>query len=244
MNTNWSTPKTNIVAGINDLRKALASGQNARLIRLRNEDCAYPIKEKKEDENFRNYEFRINYLSTVDEIRNSTSMSDIEKTLTLNFKICYGTPKAVAHYYATGKVSADNFFNDMGVAHLVRVKDMIEYLETNGDSERAEMFRAQYFGDEQNNRHFWDFYQYKYGSPWLAKHFKRKLWVVELLDKDEPRPIPWLIHIMNALMYPLKYIPIRSILKMPEYTSYTFRIGDTVHGFSVEFQIPKKFSFN
>jgi hypothetical protein len=59
MNTNWSSPKTNIIAGINDLRKCLADGYKARLIRLENEKCAYPIKKKKKDQDFRNYKFAI-----------------------------------------------------------------------------------------------------------------------------------------------------------------------------------------
>ena len=56
-NTNWTSPKTNIFAGINDLRRALASGYKAKLIRAYNEQCEYPIKEKLENRDFRNYEF-------------------------------------------------------------------------------------------------------------------------------------------------------------------------------------------
>ena len=43
-NTNWSKPRTNIISGLNCLRGALASGENARLERRWNKDCAYPIR--------------------------------------------------------------------------------------------------------------------------------------------------------------------------------------------------------
>ena len=46
MKTNWSSPKTNIFAAMQDLRKCLASGNKARLIRARNEDCECPIRVK------------------------------------------------------------------------------------------------------------------------------------------------------------------------------------------------------
>jgi hypothetical protein len=55
--------------------------------------------------------------------------------------------------------------------------------------------------------------------------------------------VPIAVHVLNVLAYPLKFIPERSVLRMPEYTLYDFRIGAVTHGFKIEFQIPKKFSF-
>lgn len=245
MNTNWSSPKTNIIAGLNDLRKALASGQNAVLVKARNEDCAYPIRVKKHDTDFRNYEFNVGYMQTRSEILRDKNMDDFHKYLTLNFKACHGTPDAINRYYESGCLSKDNF-KGMGTCHLVKVEDMVRWLLVTGDTERAEMFKKQYLSDDMcNDRHFWDFYRYKHGSQFAPKHFKTKLWVVELLGDNQPKAkTPVLVKIMNALMYPLKYIPRRSVLKMNDYTNYTFRIGDVVHGFAIEFQIPKKFSFN
>lgn len=245
MNTNWSSPTTNILAAMMLLRRALASGMNARLVKARNEDCAYPIKEKHVDEDFRNYEFRIGYQSTRQDIYNDTSMSEMEKYLSLEFKACFGTEEAVQHYYETGLLSPDNF-KGMGRSHLVKIRDMIAFLIATGDTERAEMFKHQYFTEEgAQERHFYDFYRYKHGSPWAIKSFRRKLWVVELLGDDQPKAkIPVLVKILNVVLYPLKYIPRRSVLRMPEYTNYTFRVGDVTNGFAIEFQIPKKFSFN
>ncbi len=244
-NTNWSSPKTNALAGINCLRKALASGENARLVRARNEDCAYPIKVKQHDTDFRNYEFGYGYMTTRDGILNDKSMSDFEKFLTLNYKNCYGTEEAMTRYYESGCLSPDNF-KGIGRSHLVKVKDMVMWLMVTGDTERAEMFKKQYLtGETANQKHFWDSYRYKHGSQWQVKKFRRKLWVVELLGDDEPKQrIPVLVHVLNALAYPLKWIPTKNVLRMDEYKCITFRWGSVVNGFSIEFQIPKKFSLN
>jgi hypothetical protein len=249
MNTNWSSPKRNIFAALLLLRSALASGQNARLIKLRNEDCAYPIKEKHVDEDWRNYEFSSGHLSTREDIYNNTSMSEMEKYLSLEFKTCYGTEEAVNRYYETGLLSPDNF-KGMGRSHLVKVRDMITFLLATDDKDRAEMFKHQYFTEEGGReRHFYDFYRYKHGSPWAIKKFRRKLWVVELLGEDEQRArIPVALKIMNVILSPvffiMKWIPRRSVLKMDKYKVVTFRVGDVTNGLAVEFHIPRNFSFN
>ena len=130
-NTNWTSPKTNIIAGMNALRGALAAGENAKLERYWNQDCAYPIR--------------------------------VNRNL-----------------------------------------------------------------------------------PWkeqVSKVFKHKVWVVVLYYNHKPFKAPFLVHVLNVLAYPLKFIPRRSVLRMDEYTNVTYRVGDVIHGFSVEFQIPKKFKF-
>lgn len=246
MNTNWSTPKTNAVAAILDLRKALASGHKARLVRARNEDCEYPIKLKKANQDFRNWEFGFGTISTRRDISKASNMDEFEKYLSLNYKACYGAPEAVERYYKTGKLSADNF-KGMGMSHLVKVEDMIIFYKLIGNTELAEMYGFQYYNDKTgDDRHFFDFFRLKRGeSKYTVKHFRRKLWVVELLGKADDKPrIPWLIAVLNVVLYPLKYIPRRSVLRMDDYTNYTYRIGGVMNGFSVEFQIPKKFGFN
>lgn len=245
MNTNWSSPKTNIISGMLDLRKALACGYNARLVRARNENCTYPIKVNKVDEDFRNYEFSSGYMSTREEIVNSKNLTDVQKALTLSFKTCYGTPEAVKRYYETGELSEDNF-RGTGTSHLVHVKDKIDFLTATGDTERAEMFSKQYItGETANERHLWDFYRYKHDSPWAVKYYRHKLWVVELLKDDQPKlQVPVLISILNVVLFPLKYVPRKLVLKMDNYTNYTFRLGDVINGFSIEFHVPRKFGFN
>lgn len=246
--TNWSSPKKNIIAGINDLRRALASGCKAKLIRALNEECEYPIRVKEPDKNFRHYTHSIGYASTVNRIMADPNLNEFEKQLSLNYVDCFGTEEAVKRYYETGICSKDNL-NGMGRAHLVNVDDLINCLEAAGDKQRAEMYRRQYRNpDYQDVSHFFDFYRYDAGCPYSIKKFKTKLWVVVLLGEKETQPklpvLTWiLIALINILVYPLKYVPRKSVLRMPEYTLYSFRIGAVVHGYEIEFQIPKKFSF-
>lgn len=243
MNTNWSSPKTNIFAALMSLKNALNSGFNARLIKMRNEDCDYPIKTKHVDEDFRNYEFNVGLNKTRQEVIDDTNMSDFHKYLTLNYKTCYGTEKAMNRYYETGELSIDNF-KTMGRSHLVNVDDIIRFFSCHPDKkqqERAKDLIYQYKSAHGLHRStFYDFFKYKHGSPWAVKKFKRKVWVVELLDGKLTK-IPAAIKILNVISYPLKFIPKKSVLKMDEYTNYSFRIGDVVHGYEIQFQIPKKF---
>jgi len=247
MNTNWSTPTTNIFSAMNALKSALAAGRNARLIKLKNEDCAYPIKishKHKMDMDFRQYKFWNGTLQTRESIANDTNKSDFEKYLSANYKACYGTQEAMDRYYNEGLLSPDNF-KGMGVCHLVKVEDMIRFFVSTGDQEHADIFKH-YLTSEPDERHFYDnFTLIKREDSYTIKKFKRKLWVVELLDKDnEPKAkIPLMVKLLNIILYPLKFIPKKRVLRMLDYTNYNFRIGGVINGFSIEIQIPKKFSF-
>jgi hypothetical protein len=83
-------------------------------------------------------------------------------------------------------------------------------------------------------------------APWdkqITKEFKHRVWVVVLYYNHPRYRAPLMVKALNVLLYPLKYWPEKSVLRMPEYKCVTFRVGSVVNGFSVEFQIPKKFSF-
>jgi hypothetical protein len=246
--TNWSSPNTNIFAGINDLRKALASGENAVLLKEYNENCLYPIRIKKEQD-FRQYKFSYGTMSTRKRIIEDNCLSEFDKHLSLNYTNCYGTPEAVDVYYTTGVLSKDNI-KTMGRSHLVKVTDLIKLLNDMGETERANLFYDQYIwsakGSEEK-KHIFDFFKTDYNNIWGMKKFKQKLWVVEIHDKKVKLNLPTyqkvLIKIFNAVLHPLKYIPRKSSLRMEDYTIYTFRVGDVINGFSIQIQIPKKFSF-
>lgn len=249
MNTNWTTPKRNFFAGLNDLRNALASGMNARLVRVRNEDCTYPIKVRNHDLDFKCYEFSVGYASTRQKIEADPNMSDMEKQLSLNYIKAFGTPEAMDTYYKTGVVSADNF-NGIGTCHLVKASDYINYLKQtnykpNANNELIHMYEHQYMDEQYTGSHFFDFFRLKKEHGyWNVKTFKRKVWVVELLTRYEPKRVPFLVKLMNVVVYPFKYVPRKSVLRMDNYKCVTFRIGAVINGLSVEFHIPKKFSFN
>jgi hypothetical protein len=176
-------------------------------------------------------------------------MSEFMKQLSLNYVTIYGTEEAMKKYYETGVLSADND-KGYGRSHLVNVDDYIKWLEidnceSGGHVERAKMYRMQYRSPKHvhDNSNIFNFYRYKHGSQYATKKFKRKLWVVATVDKKEKVKIPVMVHVLNVLLYPAKFIPRKSVLRMPEYTNYTFRVGGVTNGYSVEFQIPKKFSF-
>ena len=99
--TTWTSPKTNMIAAANDLRGCLASGHKARLIRIFNEDCMHPILLDKNElsKDFKEYEFSIGTLRTKAEIIADTSMSEFEKTLSLEYHACFGNADAVDKYY-------------------------------------------------------------------------------------------------------------------------------------------------
>ncbi|MDZ7785960.1 MAG: hypothetical protein U5L95_02455 [Candidatus Saccharibacteria bacterium] len=143
INTNWDSPKTNILAATLSLRKALAAGCNARLIREYNEDCEHPIRTKEHDKDFRNYEFLVGYVRTRSDILRDQDMSHFEKYLALNYKTCYGTHEAMQRYYTTGKLSADNL-KGMGRPHLVKVEDLIMFYVLINNKDLAEQYKQQY----------------------------------------------------------------------------------------------------
>jgi hypothetical protein len=248
--TNWSSPKTNIIAAVNDLRKCIASGHKARLIRALNEECEFPILLSKDEmsQDFRDYDFSIGTLRTKQEIRDDSSMSEFEKYLSLNYKANFGSAEAVEEYYATGKVTKANFFG-MGRSHLVKVSDIIEFLQRSNDPKDKEYARMWYhYVDNTDERHFYDTFRLKSKQQRQTKKFNHKLWVVQMIDSETEQPalslgVRILMSIITTLVYPLKYVPRKSVLKMGDYTVYMYRIGGVSNGYCFEFQIPKKFSF-
>jgi len=249
MNTNWTTPKTNIIAGMNDLRHALASGQNARLVRAYNKDCAFPIKVEntKVINDFRLYTCSYGIPTSITRIKADTNLSEFEKYLSLNYLSVFGSAEARDHYYATGELSKDNFRN-MGCNHLVHVDDYIKFKLSIGEPDMANMYTRQYRSPEHVNDVvcFFNYFQLKTPQErYLIKDIKRKVWVVEMLDDNEPKAdVPVLVHILNFVLYPLKYIPRKSVLQMPDYKVVTYRVGAVTNGLSIDIHVPKKFSFN
>ncbi len=246
--TNWSQPHTNVFKAIKSLQRALAAGQNARLVRMRNEDCEHPIMAEKADKDFRNYKFTSGTLQTRQGIQEDQHKTDFQKYLALNYRTCYGTQEALDRYYKKGLLSPDNF-KGVGVSHLVHVKDLIRFHQVIGDRDYAEMFRLQYYDERTaNEKHFFDNYVSLEGSEYAPKKFRRKLWTVVLYHgHDVKKYMPAMRGWMKFTMWiqkPLKYIPQKSVLRMADYRCVTYRVGDVTNGFSIEFHIPKKFGFN
>lgn len=250
-NTHWSSPHTNIFAGLMSLRQALASGQNAELIRLNNEDCQHPIlyKEDPKAVDFRAYKFNIGFPSTYNKILADTS-TPWNQELTLNYTSVYGTQEAMDTYYKTGVLSSDNS-KGMGRNHLVKVDDLIEFYSKQPDAwskGRATQLYSQYRDPATRDKQFfYDFFSKEHGNEWQVRKFKHKLWVVNMLDDKQPRVTPLALRILNILIEPLmfimKYTPRKDVLNMKEYKLTTYRVGGITNGFSIQFHTPKKFSF-
>jgi hypothetical protein len=179
-------------------------------------------------------------------------LSEFEKYLSLNYHACFGAEEAIKQYYETGILSKGNF-QGMGRSHLVKVSDMIEYLLRSKDPKDKEYAKLwSHYSDQQDIRHFYDTFRLKSAQYRTPKHFNHKLYAIEMLDKDMPVSdvkalTPWYIRALMAMItmiiIPLRYIPEKSVMRMPESTYYTLRIGSVFNGYSIEIQIPKKFSF-
>jgi hypothetical protein len=248
--TTWTSPKTNIIAAVNDLRKCLASGYKARLIKISNEDCEHPILLDKDElsKDFREYKFSIGTLRTRAEIKADTSMSEFEKELSLEYHACFGEEDAVKRYYETGVLSKGNF-NGMGKSHLVKVSDMVDYLKRSDDKKDQEYAKLwAHYSDELDTRHFYDTFRLKSAQYRTPKVFKHKLWVVEMITEDtevyiQPVLISVLLFLIKIIVYPMKFIPSKYVLEMGDYKVVNFRVGAVTNGYSIDIHIPKKFSF-
>ena len=185
MNTNWSKPTRNVFKAIHQLRNALAAGYRAKLIRLRNQDCMHPIRNKKANTDFRNYEFQIGLTKSYQGIIDDPDMSCFEKHLSLNYITRYGSQDAVEQYYSTGQLTADNDMG-MGRSHLVHIQDYIDYLKDSNQHQWASQFSRHYnpANAYTGEVHWFCFYRYKHGSPYTIRNFRFKLWVVELLKTE------------------------------------------------------------
>ena len=243
MKTNWTTPKRNIFAALRDLRKALAAGRRAILMRIRNTDAEYPIKERNVSKDFRDFEFQHGYAASRDSINARTDLSDFEKHLALNYHTCYGTPEAREHYYKTGQLQPDND-KGVGTSHLVQVADLVTFLDGEGQHSRANMFRRQYLTPGYDSIcHLYQFYRLKRDIDyWNIPDLK--VWAIVTLDADEKASTGPLLLILNFVLKPLKYVPEKSVLDMGDYKNVTYRVGSVMNGLAVEFHIPKKFSFD
>jgi hypothetical protein len=244
---NYSTPKRSFIGGVNDLRQCLAYGLKGRLIRAKNEDCNFPITEKNKNNNFRCYNLSHSVPSTYNEILNNKNYNEFEKHLSLNYIHNYGTKEAVEAYYKDGILTKDNFLG-VGVSHLVNVDDAIKFFISINDEWADNLTLIYRTPSTRDERHWFSFFQLKNGyHKYNIKHFKHKVWIVEMLNEKQSVELPVLhsvlIKILNTVLYPLKYIPTKRVLRMDKYTQYAFRIGSVFNGYEIQFQIPKKFSF-
>lgn len=157
----------------------------------------------------------------------------------INYCGVFGTDEAIKNYRETGKFTKDNI-KGIGRWYIAKRQDVINYLIKDGDEDRAACFDL-----NNSQKHFVDNFHIKPECDRTPKKFKSKLWVVEMLKDSEPKTkTPLLVKLITVAVYPLKWIPRKRTLNMGNYKTVKYQWGDVINGFSVEFHIPKKFSFN
>jgi hypothetical protein len=244
-----------LFAAILDLRNCLSRGFKAEIVREWNADCDHPLYNiPKEVTDFRKWTGNGASMYTRQEIEDSNIYSDFEKHLMLNYHTLFGTQESVDHYYKTGELSKGNILG-VGKCHLVKVTDLVDFLIKLGDptdKTRIDIFTKQYITQETAwSNQFYDNVKLINPNGREKRVFKHKLWAVNVLGRHNdqavqppiPKHVNVLLHIINVLVIPFKYIPTRSVLKMTKYTLITYRVGGVTNGYSVQFQVPKKFGF-
>ena len=66
---------------------------------------------------------------------------------------------------------------------------------------------------------------------------------VVVFSSEPLTKVPLWVKTISTIIYPFRFIPELSVLRMENYTLYKFRVGSVFNGYSIELQIPKKFSF-
>ena len=217
-----------------DLANALKTN-NATLIKAFNGECNYPINVLNKNLTVSDYISSGSSYLSIKDIDDNKNLTPLEKDIKINYIILFGTQKGIDNYKKSGILTKEND-KGMGISHIVKRQDYIDYLNEIGEFDRADLFKKK---DINKVEFFIDVYTTK---KYVKKEFNRKLWVVQL--KDKKTPIPFLVKLINIITTPLKYIPTRSVLRMEDYKNVTYTVGGVTNGYSIEFQIPKKFGFN
>ena len=227
--TSWSQVTFNPFIAFLNLISCLRSGHNAWIERQENGKQDFPLTEKNPDLYDIKYWkssgafFSPDWQKEKQRIEQDTNMHPFQKKLKLEYTTAFGTEEEYQHYLKTGEVK----FRGMGKQYFVKYDDLIKTRESEGiDMNDKTRFVLMVSPIERWKR---------------VVETKRKVYVV--CWNDDKTKLPLWFKLWNVVVYPLKFIPKRSVLRMDEYTNYTFRIGGIVNGYSIEFHIPKKFKF-
>jgi len=217
--TNWTQATRNPFKAIKKLIGCLQYGYVAWIEIQENGKQDYPIYERVPLNNIDAWESSHSYgVSNWEEekqrILENKFMHPTQKDLTLNYRTVFGTEEEYKNYLKTGKIK----FSGMGKTFFVK-------------------------NHNDNNSKF-RFVPYVTVKPEYKNKIKKgKVFVICYYNYNEKQKLPFWIKLFNFLTYPFKFIPVFSKLKMDTYTNYEFSVGSVRNGFSVEFKIPKKFSF-
>lgn len=229
-NTTWSQATFNPFIAFLNLVSCLRSGHNAWIERQVNGEQSFPLTEANPDlYDINNWEvFSAHHVKDwakeKERIEKDKKMHPMQKKLQLEYVRAFGTKEEYENYLKTGEA----VFSGIGKQYFVKYED--------AEKQRIKMG---YQTDEKRT-----FVINVSPIPQWKRVVKTNRKVYVVCWNNEKVNVPLWLKLWNALVYPLKFIPTRSLLRMDEYTLYTFRIGDVRHGYSIQFHIPKKFSFD
>ena len=227
--TSWTEATLNPFKAVKGLVSCLQSGRNAWIERQENGKQDFPLVENNPDlSDISNWTSSGAYgcrdwEAEKKKIEADAKMHPTAKKLKLEYTTAFGTEKEYQKYLKTGKVK----FRGIGKCYFVKYEDLVKTRKEEG-TELSSDFR---------------FVLQVSPIPRYKRVVKTKRKVYVVCWNNDKVSLPWWVKTINVLTYPLKFIPKRSVLRMKEYTNYTFRIGDVVNGYQIEIQIPKKFSF-
>ena len=226
--TNWTSATHNPFKAFKGLVSCLQSGYNAWIELQENGKQDNPLLET--NPNINNLStwkssgsyFVQDWAKEKERIENDT-IHPFAKKLMLEYTTVFGSEEEYENYLKTGEVK----FLGMGKKYFIRYDDLIKTREKEGIKLSD---KSRYVLSVLPIEHYKQ-----------VKKTNRKVFVV--CFNSEKRNLPMWLKVYNVLLYPFKFIPKRSVLRMKEYTCYTFRIGGVSNGFSIDIRIPKKFSF-
>jgi hypothetical protein len=228
--TNWSEATLNPFKAFSNLVSCLRSGNNAWIEKQENGKQSYPLVEDNPDLSKMKYWkcdsqlFARDWENNQQEILDDDKLLPMAKTLMTEYTVLYGSQEEYDAYLQTGVAK----FNGIGKQFFVKYDDLLKIRKEEGiEMDSSTRFYPMVSPIERYKR---------------VLKTKRKVYVI-VMDYEDKKPLPIWLKIINVVTYPFRFIPKQSVLRMDDYTNYTFRIGDVCNGYSVEFQIPKKFSF-
>lgn len=228
--TNWTEATRNPFKAISSLISCLQAGRNAWLELQENGNQEYPLREKliKESTDPCAWDcacqpFAQDWEERKEVILTSDSYSPMQKKFMTEYTSVFGSQEQYDNYLKTG----DADFRGIGRQYLIKYDDLARKRKEQGIALSPKTrFYPMVSLKSRNKR------------PLI----KGKVLVV-CYNNDKVKT-PWWVSLINIVLYPFRFIPKRTVLRMPEYNVYTFRIGSVVNGFCIDIHLPKKFSFS
>jgi len=225
----WSQATTNIFKAIRDLIQAMKHCPDSYLAYIPNAEAGFPNKITNPllDDPFN---WTMNYGVQNPPGEDEIYINDTQKDLTLNWVASFGIKRSITRYRRYG-ILDKGLVKGMGTCFPLRKSDFLK-LRT----------------DLEPDFNLWtthwkplDGIEY-----WVPNPKVKRVYVVTNpgeLDSCRQKP-SWAAILLTLTLRWTKYLPVKSVLRMPEYRNITFRWGDVTHGRSIEFHIPKVFRWS